>query len=204
MKIKDYKLFLESNFFDDRTFSLESTSINTICRYYSITNYTINEDETVDVDGDVNLYRRKLTKLPLKFGKVTGYFNCSENQLTTLEGSPKWVGGYFSCYNNKLTTLEGGPVTVIDGYYCYDNKLINFKGFPEDYDLYVKFNFSQPHIWHIFHGNPVFKLFGPIPFEKWDKFIYWCNEYDAIDNDGKVIPERMEEVYQKLGLEYED
>ncbi len=55
MKIKDYKLFLESNQFDDRVFSLESTNVNTICRYYDIKNYTINDDGSIDVDGDVNL-----------------------------------------------------------------------------------------------------------------------------------------------------
>ena len=42
---------------------------------YNIINYTINEDGYIDVDGNVNLYR-KLTKLPLNFNKVTGYFNC--------------------------------------------------------------------------------------------------------------------------------
>ena len=53
--------------------------IDSICKKYDITNYTINSDGTIDVDGIVNLYDKRLTKLPLKFGKVTGYFDCSSN-----------------------------------------------------------------------------------------------------------------------------
>ncbi len=39
--------------------------------------------------SNVNLCNKKLTKLPLKFNKVNGYFDCSSNNLTTLEGSSK-------------------------------------------------------------------------------------------------------------------
>jgi len=59
--------------------------IDSICSEYNITNYTINNG-LVDVDGSVNLHKQKLTKLPLKFGKVTGGFFCSNNKLTSLEG----------------------------------------------------------------------------------------------------------------------
>ena len=172
----------------------DQNSIEYICRKYGIENYIINDDETVDVDGDVNLYKKGLTKLPIKFGKVTGYFFCGHNHLTTLEGAPYWVGKYFDCNKNKLTSLKGGPSTVLSYYACNDNQLVNFKGFPEDFEhefIYIK-------------DNPVSKLLKDITSEKYTKFIYWCNEYDAITDDGKVIPERMEEVYNKLGLVYED
>ncbi len=164
-------------------------SINDICRKYNIRNYTINNDGTVDVDGNVGLSRNYLTILPLKFGKVSGIFDCSNNQLTTLEGSPKWVGKDFNCGNNEIKSLEGGPEVVLGTYYCYRNRLVNFKGFPEDYDGYINFA-----------SNSVDNFFINIPFTKYSKFIYWCNEYDAITDDGTVIPERMEEVYNKLGL----
>ena len=77
-------------------------SIESICKKYGITNYSINIDESIDVDGDVNFGNKKLTKLPLKFNKVGGDFNCGSNKLTTLEGSPRVVGGDFYCNNNKL------------------------------------------------------------------------------------------------------
>ena len=38
-----------------------------------------------------------------------GSFDCRNNNLTSLEGSPKIVKGDFYCANNKLTSLEGIP-----------------------------------------------------------------------------------------------
>ena len=77
-------------------------NIHEICKKYNITNYTINSDGSIDVDGSVNLYGRNLTKLPIKFRNVSGYFDCSYNKLTSLEGSPTHVGDYFSCSINKF------------------------------------------------------------------------------------------------------
>jgi hypothetical protein len=110
----------------------EYSYIDKICERYGIKNYTINPDGTVDVDGDVYLHKRNLKELPLKFGKVGGYFNCRNNQLTTLEGSPKEVGGNFSCHHNKLTTLEGSPKVVGDSFYCHSNQLTTLEGAPKE------------------------------------------------------------------------
>jgi hypothetical protein len=76
--------------------------INDICKKWGIENYTINDDGSIDVQGNVDLSDMGLTKLPIKFRNVTGYFYCSYNQLVTLEGSPQRVGGDFYCYNNQL------------------------------------------------------------------------------------------------------
>jgi len=102
--------------------------IDSICKKYNIENYTINADGTVDVNGDVYLSSEALTKLPLKFGKVTGYFNCNNNQLITLEGGPRSVGEYFDCSYNQLITLEGGPRSVGEYFNCNNNKLITLEG----------------------------------------------------------------------------
>jgi len=101
-----------------------------ICQEYDITNYTINDDGSIDVDGDVDLYRKRLTELPLKFGKVTGYFTCLDNKITSLEGSPYWVGEDFSCSGNLLKTLEGGPYYVGGYFSCNDNYLTSLEGSP--------------------------------------------------------------------------
>ena len=116
--------------------------VESICSKYGITNYTVNSDGSIDVDGNVDLSRKKLTKLPLKFGNVTGYFYCSSNQLTTLEGSPKEVGGYFDCYNNQLTTLEGSPKEVGGDFYCNHNQLTTLEGSPKEVGggFYCQFN----------------------------------------------------------------
>ena len=97
--------------------------ISLICEKYGIENYTVNDDGSIDVNGDVNLSWYKLTELPLSFNKVTGDFYCSHNVLTSLKGSPKWVGGYFDCYNNQLTSLEFSPEYVGTNFYCYNNDL---------------------------------------------------------------------------------
>ena len=99
-------------------------SIHDICKRYNIKNYTINDDGSIDVNGRVNLYNKGLTELPLRFNKVTGSFDCSNNKLTSLKGCPRWVGGYFGCGYNDLTSLEFSP-DYIGGYFsCVYNKYL--------------------------------------------------------------------------------
>jgi hypothetical protein len=98
---------------------------------FGITNYTINDDLTIDVKGDVELDHKSLTCFPsfIKFNKVSGYFDCANNQLTSLEGCPTIVGGSFYSSRNQLISLEGCPATVGGGFYCHDNN----KQFSEEY-----------------------------------------------------------------------
>ena len=119
------KLFKWSDFLNE---SLED--IDSICKEYGIENYIL-KDGLVHVDGDVCLSGRRLTKLPLKFGEVSGYFYCSINKLTSLEGAPTRVGGDFYCYANRLTSLEGAPSRVVGNFYCSDNRLTSLEGAPE-------------------------------------------------------------------------
>ncbi len=105
-------------------------SISEICKEYSIENYTINDDGSIDVNGRVDLRRGGLTELPLKFGIVNGSFYCSVNKLTTLKGCPKYVGGYFDCSNNELTSLEFCPEEVGESFNCMLNKLTSLEYSP--------------------------------------------------------------------------
>jgi hypothetical protein len=97
-----------------------------------LVNYIINPDNTIDVDENVFLYNElgNMEKLPVKFGKVSGDFDCGYNALTTLEGCPSYVGRNFWCGDNKkLTTLEGCPKYVGGYFYCSgNNKLTTLKG----------------------------------------------------------------------------
>ena len=112
--LREYKIFE----------SLDQKDIHKLCKKYDIGNYTINDDGSIDVDGDVGLSRLGLTKLPLKFRNVSGHFVCDGNQLTTLEGAPQSVGRGFYCNNNQLTTLEGAPQSV-GGYFYFNNNPVN-------------------------------------------------------------------------------
>jgi hypothetical protein len=105
--------------------------IYAICKKYGIENYTINEDGSIDVDGNVFLFNIGLTKLPLKFNVVSEHFDCSWNNLTSLEGGPKKVGGYFDCSSNKLTSLKGCPKEINGDFSCSYNRLTSIEGCPE-------------------------------------------------------------------------
>ena len=101
--------------------------IDSICKKFGIKNYTVNPDGSVDVDDDVDLSNKGLTKLPLKFGRVSGHFDCGDNQFTSLEGSPIHVGGHFECGRNHLTSLEGAPREVGGDFYCNNNQLTSLE-----------------------------------------------------------------------------
>jgi hypothetical protein len=88
---------------------MDKELIKEICIRYKIKNYSINSDGSIDVDDNVNLSFMGLSELPLKFNNVLGSFDCGDNILTTLKGSPKRVGGWFDCSNNRLKTLKHCP-----------------------------------------------------------------------------------------------
>lgn len=125
---------------------MTAAEIHEVCRIYKIKNYTINDDGSIDVDGDVffgEWYGKNgelmtggnFSKCPVKFGNVSGDFYCSVDdfswpQLISLEGSPHTVGGNFCCENNKLTSLVGGPETVGGDFWCRVNRLTSLIGAP--------------------------------------------------------------------------
>lgn len=95
---------------------------------FEITNYTINDDGTIDVDGDVDLSGKGLKKIPFRFGKVTGNFEVDTNELDSLEGSPYYVGGNFYCFDNNLENLIGSPDEVVGTFDCSGNQLETLEG----------------------------------------------------------------------------
>lgn len=74
----------------------------------------------------------------IRFGTVSGSFDCSVNQLTSLKGAPQEVGGDFSCSHNQLTSLEHAPQLVRGWFACSENQLTSLEGAPE----YVDGDFS--------------------------------------------------------------
>jgi len=98
---------------------------------YNIKDYTFNDDLSIDVNGNVDLSYRGLTKIPIVFRNVSGYFLCYSNNLTSLEGCPETVGGSFHCSYNKLTSLEGSPKKVGGDFNCVFNNLTSLEGCPE-------------------------------------------------------------------------
>jgi len=73
-----------------------------------------------DVDGSVDISEMNFSKLPVKFGKVGGYFDCGRcTSLTSLDGAPTNVGYDFSCFRCiSLTSLDGAPTNVGTSFSC--------------------------------------------------------------------------------------
>ncbi|CAK1332162.1 E3 ubiquitin-protein ligase sspH2 [Burkholderia pseudomallei] len=75
--------------------------------------YTINRDDmSVDVNTSVSIKGFGLAEIPIKFGRVFGSFDCSENGLKSLKNCPEKIDGAFDCSNNQLKSLEFGPKEV--------------------------------------------------------------------------------------------
>ena len=85
----------------------------------------------VDIDGSFDCSEQGLTDFKgVRFGTVSGYFDCDGNRLTSLVGSPESVGGDFFCSYNQLSSLDGAPESVEGYFYCYSNQLTSLVGAP--------------------------------------------------------------------------
>lgn len=71
----------------------------------NINPYTINDDYTIDVNGDVSISYKNIYEIPIQFGNINGYFACNNNNLISLSGHPKKCRNFY-CYNNPKLTYE--------------------------------------------------------------------------------------------------
>ena len=101
---------------------------------YNIENATLTDEGQINVDGDVNLSNKNLTDpdMTAKFGKVTGNFECQNNNLTSLDFAPDCVGGDFNCSYNNINDFDNIPIKHVGGkFYAYGadpDKLSKLKG----------------------------------------------------------------------------
>lgn len=99
---------------------------------YGVEHYTINDNLTIDVDGNVDLNFKSLSEIPFKFNIVNGVFNCSFNNLISLKNCPNVVNSSFYCMNNQLISLEYCP-KIIKGLFWCDDSLKSCK----EYQVYL-------------------------------------------------------------------
>ena len=99
--------------------------------YYEIKNYTIQDDGTVDVDGNVYIHGRKLTDIMVKFGKVTGDFIIIKTELSNMNNLPTDCP-HIVLDDNNIRTIKNIP------YNCWDLSLndnkIDFMPNLQEYD----------------------------------------------------------------------
>jgi hypothetical protein len=122
--VKRYKELLESQIGLTR----EQIKWLDMCTHIS-SEWEFNEETgLVDVYGDFHCARQGLTDLKgIRFGKIEGCFDCSNNRLTSLEGAPQEVGVGFDCSRNLLKSLEGAPKKVGTSFLCYGNQLLHWR-----------------------------------------------------------------------------
>lgn len=125
--MKHIKLFEEFN----SSYGLNEQEIEDWLLTHDIYKYKINNDGTVDIDGDVNLFNKQINIIPIKFGLVSGNFLLTNNNLESLKGCPNIVQGNFKCISNKIKTLEGSPIEVGGNYSCsFNSELESTYGMP--------------------------------------------------------------------------
>lgn len=100
-------------------------NIDSICKKYNIDNYQI-VNGLVNVDDNVDLASLDLYEIPLHFGIVTGNFDISGNNISSLKGSPICALGFY-CDRNKLTTLEFITQNVSYSIDCSYNEIQSLK-----------------------------------------------------------------------------
>lgn len=111
-----------------------------LCKKYDITNYIINDDNSVDVHGSLNftksLFRNKKTYVPIKLGRLSGSFHCNYNKLISLDNCPTSVEDDYSIAHNNLKSLKGCPPSCYS-FYCNDNELESLEYCPNVVDDFI-------------------------------------------------------------------
>jgi len=115
----------------------------------------------IDITGNFNCSGRGLGGLKgIPFGEVEN-FDCSKNEMTSLEGCPEKCSG-FKCDGNKLKNLVGGPQEVKFSYDCSGNQLTSLEGSPKKV-TYFRCNY-----------NPLLRNFVGCPEEIEKIYAYDC------------------------------
>jgi len=86
-----------------------------------IWHYTINDDLTVDVNGNVRLIFKDLEIIPIKFGIVKGWFEVDNNP--------------------NLISLENHPIEC-ERFHCIDTPKLTYK-YLKNFD----FSFVKEYLW---------------------------------------------------------
>lgn len=121
--------------------------------FYKISNYIIHPDMSVDVNDNVDISNKNLDFIPVKFNRITGFFDCSHNNFSDLSSGPKIVmrtlacrfnkikslsnydvqiGWALDCEHNELTSLDAENITINGNLYLTHNPLTSFESLSMD------------------------------------------------------------------------
>lgn len=124
--------------------------------FMSIKKYTIRKDGFADVHEDVDLSYSGFDYLPIKFGIVTGDFQCNNcHKLVSLEGAPQEIikGEFRASECPLITNLEHSP-TRVDSHFNISrcSGLTSLKGAPKK--IGGNFNCAYAHKLTSLNGGP--------------------------------------------------
>ena len=112
MMIKKFKSFIDRS------------KITYTCLYdLGLKKFKVQSDGKVDVMGDVDITYRRLEILPIKFGNISGNFDCSNNRLRDLKNCPEFVDGIFNCGSNYIENIDNLPKKIGQHLYLNNNKI---------------------------------------------------------------------------------
>jgi len=130
MKIYNIEKKIDESFVksDEKLKKLNIGKINLIKAWlekYNVQHYFIEDDMKIDIVGHLNLSDKHLYDLPsyIKFGIITGYFNVSGNNFTTMKGFPDIVQGDFYCSANNFINIDDMPLIRGGLRFCYRNPI---------------------------------------------------------------------------------
>ena len=166
---------------------------------HDIKDYNILGDNSVNVRSSVRLCDKlaNLSKLPLNFNEIDGNFDISDNELVSLEGSPKIVHGDFLAFKNEITSLKGGPKEVDGSFIILKNNISSLKFSPS----IVKEDFICSH-------NPLADLDGIntiqgsiftgvfVPNIRAQKYVY--NSVTTYKYQGVAVTDYLDKIYVSL------
>lgn len=189
-------------------------NIKSTCRKYSIRNYTINDDMTIDVEGNVVFTDYIGEYLPLYFRNISGDFSLystyflkslkgfpeyvggsvdligSLKNVTSLKGLPKVVKNTLNISSNGLTSLEGITTEYCDDFYMSGNKIKTFENFPKEIGyLYCNDN-PIKELWEL--------IYKDCPYNEINYRIELFNDYDIIRPGDKIVLDRLNEFLRDI------
>lgn len=92
---------------------------------------TINEDNSVEINDDVDLTGILFKKVPMKINKVTGDYTAAGGSISTLENSPDVVTGDLTMIHLDIKSFVGGPSEVGgDCIYTGNDQVTSIEGLP--------------------------------------------------------------------------
>jgi len=93
--------------------------------------------QRIDVNGNVYMSGVKHIPEGIRFGVVSGSFDCENCGLPDLEIAPTLVGKSFDCSRNPIKSLEGCPESVGGNFVCEGTKIVNMEGAPVTVGGYI-------------------------------------------------------------------